>query len=83
MDKEILKLLGVSDPIKRGSNKYKEAYKDGTLVSVYDDGTLIAEKLNVNDHLTRLATASITEELNDTLHGAQYRTKWTPSKPQA
>jgi len=45
----------------------------------YDDGTLIAEKLNLNDHLTRLATASITEELNDTLHGAQYRTKWTPS----
>jgi len=45
----------------------------------YDDGTLSARKLNRNNLFSPLATAITSEELNDSLNGAQYRTKWTPS----
>jgi hypothetical protein len=45
----------------------------------HEDGTLISGKLNIDNALSRLATAATTQELNDSFNGSQYRTKWTPN----
>ncbi len=66
----LAKFIGLSDLDGNGEKE---------LLVRYEDGTLIARKLNENNLFGRLTTASNTQELNDGLNGSQYRTKWTAS----